>query len=151
MAVAGQIIQNIDIDGIKAVLPHREPFLLIDHIVRCEVAKSCVAQWHLSGEESFYQGHFPGMPVTPGVLLLESLAQAGAFAVLSQEGMEGVIALFAKADKVKFRKQVLPGDTLRLEIEMTRLSKVGGHGVGTAYVGEEMACQGELTFVFARG
>lgn len=150
MAELGVILEDIDKSGIEAVLPHRSPFLLIDHIVRCEVGKSCIAEWHLTGDEYFFEGHFPGQPITPGVLLLESLAQAGAFSVLSQDEMMGKIALFGKADKVKFRRQVLPGDTLRLEIEMGRLSKIGGGGSGKATIDGEIACQGELTFVFAR-
>lgn len=144
------MLQDLDIEEIKKVLPHREPFLLIDRVVECEIGKRCVAEWRLTGEEYFFQGHFPGQPVTPGVLLLESMAQAGAFSVLSQEGMQGKIALFAKADKVRFRRQVLPGDTLTLEVEMTRLSSVGGNGVGKATVNGETACQAEITFVFAR-
>lgn len=143
-------MKNLDIEEIKKVLPHREPFLLIDHVVECEIGKRCVAEWHLTGEEYFFQGHFPGQPVTPGVLLLESMAQAGAFSVLSQSGMQGKIVLFAKADKVRFRRQVLPGDTLTLEMEMVRLSSVGGNGVGKATVNGETACQAEITFVFAR-
>lgn len=145
-----QIIRDMDIEGIMEVLPHRAPFLLIDHIVECEIGKRCVAQWHLTGEEYFFQGHFPGQPVTPGVLQLESMAQAGAFAVLSQEGFQGKIALFTKADKVRFRKQVLPGDTLTLEMEMTRMSSVGGNGAGRAHVDGKTACEAEITFVFAR-
>ena len=143
-------VANLGLEEIKKVLPHREPFLLIDHIVECEIGKRCIAQWHLTGEEYFFQGHFPGQPVTPGVLQLESMAQAGAFAVLGQEGMQGKIALCAKADKVRFRRQVLPGDVLTLEVEMTRLSGVGGNGIGRAHVDGEMACQAEITFVFAR-
>ena len=146
----GQKLENIDLEGIKAVLPHREPFLLIDRVVSCDVGERCVAEWHLTGDEYFFAGHFPEKPVTPGVLLLESLAQAGGFAVLSQDGMAGSIVLFAKADKVKFRRQVLPGDTLQLEIEMSRLSKIGGTGMGKATVDGEVACQAEITFVFAR-
>lgn len=144
------ILENISIDGIKEVLPHREPFLLIDTIVTCAVGKSCTALWHLTGEEYFFQGHFPEMPVLPGVLELESMAQAGAFAVLSREEWQGRIALFGGVDKVRFRRQVVPGDVLQLDVEMTRLSSVGGKGIGRATVGGELACQAELTFAFPR-
>lgn len=144
------IIENVDIDGIKRILPHREPFLLIDTIVSCEVGKRCTALWHLTGEEYFFQGHFPDMPVLPGVLQLESMAQAGAFSVLAREEWQGKIALFGGVDKVRFRRQVLPGDVLQLDVEMTRLSSVGGKGIGRATVDGELACQAELTFAFPR-
>lgn len=146
-----QIIENVGTDGIKAVLPHREPFLLIDTVVRCEPGKMCTAQLHLTGGEDFFRGHFPGMPVMPGVLQLEAMAQAGAFAVLSREGFAGKIALFGGVDKVRFRRQVAPGDTLQMDVEMTRLSSFGGKGVGRTSVDGELCCEAELTFVLPRG
>lgn len=152
MSEQGKIerVENIGIEGIKAVLPHREPFLLIDTIVECELGKRTTALWHLTGEEYFFQGHFPQKPVLPGVLQLESLAQAGAYAVLAREGWAGKIVLFAKADKIRWRRQVVPGDVLTLEIEMTHLSAVGGKGKGRTHVADETACEAELMFVFAQ-
>lgn len=145
-----QLIQNVDLEGIKAVLPHREPFLLLSRIVECRVGEYCKAEWTLTGEEDFFKGHFPGMPVLPGVLQLESIAQAGAFAVLSKEAFKGKIALFGAADKVKFRRQVLPGDTLTLEIEMTKIGSMAGKGKGKSSVDGQSCCEAELTFVFAK-
>lgn len=144
------IIKNIDIDGIKAVLPHREPFLLLSRIQECEVGKYCKAEWTLTGQEDFFKGHFPSMPVLPGVLQLESLAQAGGFAVLSKEEFQGKIALFGAADKVKFRRQIVPGDTLVLEVEMSKIGRMAGKGVGHSFVNGEPCCEAELTFVFAK-
>lgn len=146
----GKKIEQVDIEGIKKILPHREPFLLLDTILFCEVGKSCVAQWHLTGEEYFFQGHFPERPVLPGVLELESMAQAGAFAVLSREGWQGRIAFFASADHVRFRRAVVPGDVLQLEVEMLRLSGRGGKGKGRATVNNELACEAELMFAFPK-
>lgn len=142
------IIENVDLEGIMKILPHRDPILLIDFVEHCEIAKNCIAYKQLTGEEDFFRGHFPGMPVMPGVLQLEALAQTGAFSVLSQDGMAGKIALFAKADNVRFRKQVLPGDRIRYEVHMERLSRVGGKGKGVASVNGETSCEAELTFVF---
>lgn len=142
--------QIIGIEEIKKVLPHREPMLLIDTVLEYEIGKCCKAQLHVHKDLDFFRGHFPGFPVMPGVLQLESLAQAGAFAVLKQDNMAGKIVLFAKADNVKFRRQVVPGDVMTLETEMERISRVGGKGRGVATVEGEVCCQGELTFVFAK-
>lgn len=144
------VIENVDLEGIKKVLPHREPLLLLDHVVSCTPGKRAIATLTLTGQEDFFRGHFPGMPVMPGVLQLEALAQAGGFAVLSREGWNGKIALFGGADKVRFRRQVLPGDTLRLEVELTRLSALGGKGIAKASVDGQISCEGELTFILPR-
>ncbi len=150
MSETVQVLENVDREGVMQVLPHRDPFLLIDRVERCEVLQHCIAHLKLTGEEDFFRGHFPGKPVMPGVLQLESLAQCGAFAVLAQPGREGTIALFAKADNVKFRRQVIPGDELRLEVSLERVSRVGGKGKGVATVNGETSCEADITFVFAK-
>lgn len=129
------------------LLPHREPFLLLDEITSLVPGQSASGLWRLTGEEWFFPGHFPGRPTLPGVLMLESLAQIGACGVLSEPRFQGKIPLFAGASSVKFRRQVVPGDTLTLDVELTRLTGRAGKGQGKATVNGEVACQAELMFV----
>jgi 3-hydroxyacyl-[acyl-carrier-protein] dehydratase len=129
------------------VLPHRPPFLLLDELVALEPGRSATGRWHLRGDEWFFPGHFPGRPTLPGVLIIESLAQTGAMAVLTDERFVGRLPLFGGVDGVKFRRQVVPGETLELEVEMTRLGTRAGKGTGTATVDGELAARAELLFV----
>ncbi len=135
----------------KDLLPHREPFLLLDQLVELEPGKRVTGSWTLTGNEDFFAGHFPGRPTLPGVLMLESLAQVGACGVLSEPRFAGKLPLFGGAAKVRFRRQVVPGETLDLTVELTRLGSRAGKGTGTASVGGEVACQAELTFVIVDG
>ena len=109
----------MDIEAIKAIIPHRDPFLLVDEVLEI-TDTSIVAQKHITGDEYFFKGHFPGMPIMPGVLIVESIAQAGAIVALSKEENKGKIAVFAGIDKVRIRKSVFPGDTIRLEVKLTK-------------------------------
>ncbi len=139
-----------DIKDIMKVLPHRPPFLLIDQILECgtyEVGQKVVAKKNITMSEDVFRGHFPGEPVFPGVLILESLAQTGAFMLLSQEEFKGKIAYFGGADKVKFRQMVKPGDTLILEVELTKNKGRIGTCKGKAYVNEKVCASAELTFI----
>jgi 3-hydroxyacyl-[acyl-carrier-protein] dehydratase len=131
------------------VLPHRPPFLLLDEVTELVVGERATGRWHLTGDEAFFGGHFPGRPTLPGVLMLESIAQLGAYAVLSDERFAGKLPLFGGVEKTRFRRQVVPGDTLTVEIELGRMSARAGKGSGRAHVGGETACQAELLFVFA--
>ena len=131
------------------VLPHRPPFLLVDELLAVEPGVSATGRWHLTGEEGFFAGHFPGRPTLPGVLMVESLAQVGAVALLLHERYTGKLPLFGGIDAVRFRRQVLPGDTLELTVEMGRLSARMGKGHGVATVGGEVACEADLLFVIA--
>ena len=128
-------------------LPHRPPFLLLDEIESIEPGVRARARWTLRGDEWFFPGHFPGRPITPGVLLLESLAQCGAVAVLADPRYAGKLPLFGGVDKARFRRPVVPGDVVTLECEMTRLSARGGRGSGRALVGDDVAVEAELLFV----
>lgn len=131
----------------EEVLPHRPPFLFVDEIVSVEPGRSAVGRWRLRPDEPFFAGHFPGRPTVPGVLMVESLAQVGAVAVLADERFAGRLPLFAGIDKVRFRRQVVPGEVLDLEVELTRLSARGGSGRGRASVDGATACEAEVLFV----
>lgn len=131
----------------RDLLPHREPFLLLDSLIELVPGERVVGAWNLTGDEDFFRGHFPGRPTLPGVLMLESLAQVGACGVLSEPRFAGKIPLFGGAAKVRFRRQVVPGETLDLTVELTRLGSRAGKGTGIASVDGEVACQAELTFV----
>ena len=120
----------MDIKEIKEILPHRYPFLLVDKITEIEEGKRVKGYKNVTINEPFFQGHFPEYPVMPGVLVLEALAQVGAVAVLSMEQFKGKNPLFAGADKVKWRRQVMPGDKLELECEIIKIK--GPIGIGKA-------------------
>ncbi len=137
------MLNNIEIQNI---IPHRYPFLLVDKIIEMEPGKKAVGIKNVTINEPFFQGHFPGAPIMPGVLQLEALAQVGAVSVLSMEEFKGKLALFTGIDNVKFRRQVVPGDTLRLEIEMVSLRRGMGKGEAVAYVGDEVACKATIKF-----
>ncbi len=128
-------------------LPHRAPFLLLDRMVEIVPGVRASATWSLHGDEWFFSGHFPGRPTTPGVLLLESLAQCGGVAVLADQRYAGRLPLFGGVEHARFRRQVVPGDTVDLECEMTRLSARAGKGHGVARVAGEVAAEADLLFV----
>ncbi|MGC2169263.1 MAG: 3-hydroxyacyl-ACP dehydratase FabZ [Acidimicrobiales bacterium] len=130
-------------------LPHRPPFLFIDRLLTIEPGVRASGEWTLRGDEWFFPGHFPGRPTTPGVLLLEAIAQCGAVVVLSDERYTGRLPLFGGIERARFRRQVLPGDTVTLECEMTKLSARGGKGAGRATVNGGLAAAGEILFVLA--
>jgi 3-hydroxyacyl-[acyl-carrier-protein] dehydratase len=136
----------LDIDGIREIIPHRYPFLLIDRIEEHEPGVSAVGLKNVTANEPFFQGHFPEFPVMPGVLIVEALAQVGAVALLSLDENRGKLAFFAGIDKVRFKRQVRPGDTLRLEVEITRSRAGVGFGSAKATASGELVCTGELMF-----
>jgi 3-hydroxyacyl-[acyl-carrier-protein] dehydratase len=136
----------LDITQIKEIIPHRYPFLLVDRILEVEEGKSAVGIKNVSANEEFFNGHFPDYPVMPGVLIVEALAQVGAVAMLKKEENRGRLAFFAGIDGCRFKRQVKPGDQLRLEVEIVRLRGPIGKGKAVATVDGEIACEAEITF-----
>lgn len=134
------------IEEIKEVIPHRYPFLLIDRILEVEEGKRAVGLKNVTVNEPFFNGHFPEYPVMPGVLIVEALAQVGAFAILKKEENRGKLAFFAGIDNCRFKEQVKPGDTLRLEVEIVRLRGPVGKGKAVATVDGKLVCETEVMF-----
>lgn len=136
----------LDVQAIKEIIPHRYPFLLVDKVVEIEEEKRVVGIKNVTINEPFFEGHFPEYPVMPGVLILEALAQVGAIAVLGVEQNKGKIGFLAGIDKCRFKRQVKPGDQLRLEVEITRMRGSIGKGKGVATVDGQVACEAEIMF-----
>ncbi len=133
-------------EEIKNIIPQREPFLMIDEVEEFVPGESCTAYKNVSEDEYYFKGHFPGNPIMPGVLMIESLAQTGAVAILSLEENKGKNALFGGVDKLKFKKQVVPGDRLKLEVKIIKRKGPIGVGEAIATVDGKVAVKGELTF-----
>jgi 3-hydroxyacyl-[acyl-carrier-protein] dehydratase len=140
----------LDRAAIEAILPHREPFLLIDEVLELEPGERVVARKRVRGDEWYLRGHFPGRPVMPGVLIVEAMAQTGAVAVLSEEENRGRIALFAGIDDTRFKRIVEPGDELELECTLEQVRGPVGKGKARATVGGQLAARGTLTFAVER-
>ena len=139
----------LNINEIKKIIPHRYPFLLVDKAEILIPGKKGIGYKNVTIGEPFFKGHFPEEPIMPGVLIVESLAQVGAIVLLSEEKFQGKTPYFAGLNKVRFKRKVIPGDTLNMEVEITRLRGSIGIGQGKAFVDDELACEGE--FLFAIG
>lgn len=141
------MLNNIQI---QEIIPHRYPFLLVDKIVEMTVGERAVGIKNVTINEPFFQGHFPGNPIMPGVLMVEALAQVGAVAILSMEEYKGKLAVFAGIENLRFKRQVVPGDTLKLEVEIISLRRNIGKGKAIATVDGEIAVKGEIMFAIVK-
>lgn len=142
-------MRMLDAHQIQEIIPHRYPFLLVDRIIEINYGVRAVGVKNVSMGDGFFQGHFPDYPVMPGVLIIEALAQVGAVALLGTDEHRGKMAYFAGIDGVRFKRQVKPGDSLRLEVELGKMRRGVGKGTATATVDGEIAAQGELMFAVA--
>ena len=133
-------------EEIEKIIPQRDPFLMIDKVEQYIPGESCTAYKEVREEEYYFKGHFPGNPIMPGVLIVESLAQTGAVAILSMEENKGKNALFGGIDKLRFKKQVVPGDVLKLEVKIIKRKGPIGIGEAIATVDGKVTAKGELTF-----
>ncbi len=140
----------LGIKEIQEIIPHRYPFLLVDKVEELEIGKRAVGYKNVTMNEYFFAGHFPEEPVMPGVLIIEALAQVGAISLLSVEEYKGKIAYFGGISKAKFRRKVIPGDVLRLEVEIIKMKGPIGVGKGIATVNGETAVEAELTFAVGK-
>ncbi|MCM8748333.1 3-hydroxyacyl-ACP dehydratase FabZ [Thermomicrobiaceae bacterium CFH 74404] len=136
----------LDAQQIQEIIPHRYPFLLVDRIVEIEWGQRAVGVKNVTVNEPFFQGHFPGNPIMPGVLIVEALAQVGAVAILGMEEHRGKLAFFAGIERVRFKRPVRPGDVLRLEVQVGKMRRNIGTGTGRATVDGQVVAEGELMF-----
>ncbi len=135
-------------EQIKEIIPHRDPFLLVDRVLDLIPGKTTIAEKDVRIDEYYFKGHFPEEPIMPGVLIIESIAQTGAITLLSLPKNKGKIVYFGGLKKVKFKRKVVPGDILRLEVEIHKMKEKFGHGFGRAYVGDKIACEAEFLFSY---
>jgi 3-hydroxyacyl-[acyl-carrier-protein] dehydratase len=140
----------LNVQDIERIIPHRYPFLLVDRVIEIEPGKRIVAIKNVTANEWFFQGHFPGFPIMPGVLIVEALAQTGAVLLLSDESARGQIPLFAGIEKCRFRQQVVPGDMLTLELEVLARRGPVGKGRAVARVADKVAAECDLTFALTK-
>jgi len=147
----GGLTMELNVDQIEALLPHRYPFLLVDRIEECVPGDHARGIKCVTANEPFFQGHFPGFKVMPGVLIIEALAQVGAVAILTEEENRGKLALFGCIKNARFKQQVRPGDVLELSCQLTARRGPVGFGTAEARVNGKLACKAELTFALTEG
>lgn len=139
-------MQTLDIEAIKEILPHRYPFLLVDRVIEIEAGVRCVGIKNVTANEEFFQGHFPQKSIMPGVLLIEAMAQVGGIMILSMEEHRGKLAYLGTVDNAKFRRPVVPGDTIRMEAQLLRARGNTGRVACQAYVDDQLAASAEIMF-----
>jgi 3-hydroxyacyl-[acyl-carrier-protein] dehydratase len=149
--VSGAPRAPLDRQAIQRIIPHRDPFLLVDEVTELEPGVRAVGRYHVDPEAWYLAGHFPGNPIMPGVLQVEALAQVGAICGLSHPDLAGRLALFAGIDDVRFKQIVRPGDVLGLECSITRLRGPVGRAEVEATVAGKLACRGTITFALVEG
>ena len=142
------VVMMLDTQKVKDVIRHRYPFLLVDRILELDEGKRAIGIKNVTANEPFFNGHFPDYPIMPGVLIVEALAQVSAVVMLTKEENQGRLGLLAGIDKCRFKKQVKPGDQIRLEVEIVRLKGPIGKGKGIATVDGELVSETELIFAF---
>lgn len=135
-------------EQIQEIIPHRDPFLLVDRVLEMEIGHTAIAEKDVKPDEYYFKGHFPGEPIMPGVLIIEAIAQAGAITLLAIPGNKGKSVYFGGLKKAKFKRKVVPGDTLRFEIELHKIKEKFGQGVGKAFVDDKLACEAEFVFSY---
>lgn len=136
----------LDVKQIMEIIPHRQPILMVDRIIEMEPGKRCVGIKNISANEPVFQGHYPGNPIFPGVLIVEAMAQTGGVALMSLPEYASKVPLFAGIDECKFKRPVVPGDQLRLEVEIVAVKRGLGIGSGKAYVGDELRAEATIKF-----
>ena len=144
---AGARLEDLDIDSIKRMIPHRYPFLMIDRVVEIQVGRRAIGIKNVTANEEFFQGHYPGEPIMPGVLIIEAMAQIGGVLLGQELEHRGKVAVLLSLDKVKFRRAVTPGDQLILKAEAIRIKTRTGHTRCQAMVGDELAAEAEIKFM----
>jgi 3-hydroxyacyl-[acyl-carrier-protein] dehydratase len=148
--VSGEATAPLDRAGIEALIPHREPFLLIDRVVELEAGVRAVAEHAFTGEEFYFAGHFPGNPIVPGVILAESMAQSAVVAAMAHPDYRSGLGLFAGIEQMRFKRIVRPGDTGRFIAEVEKLRRGFGRVRVRALVGEEVAAEGTILAIFQK-
>lgn len=131
---------------IMDLIPHRYPFLLVDRVIEIEEGKRAVGIKNVTINEPFFQGHFPGNPIMPGVLMVEAMAQVGLIAIKTIDEYKDKLGVFTGIEKIRFKRQVVPGDTLKIEVELVKIRRGIGVAEGTIYVADELACKGTIMF-----
>ncbi|MCF7833206.1 MAG: 3-hydroxyacyl-ACP dehydratase FabZ [Candidatus Marinimicrobia bacterium] len=135
-------------EQIKEIIPHRDPFLLVDRVLDIEPGATAIGEKDINPDEYYFKGHFPNEPIMPGVLIIEAIAQTGAITLLALPKNNGKSVYFGGLKKAKFKRKVIPGDVLRMEVELHQVKEKFGNGIGKAYVGDQLACEAEFIFSY---